>query len=62
MVELLNLGVCTRLDVYGFSTGGGKYFVPEKEVSHAHPISAENYLYRLWMTTGIAGRFCLYGK
>ena len=62
MIQLLSMGVCDRLDVYGFSVGGGKYFDPKKIVSHAHPISSENYFYRLYMATGVHGKFCLYGK
>ena len=61
VLELVRLGVCDRLDVYGFSSGGGKYFIPRMKVSAAHPIRAENFVYRLWMATGIHGKFCLYG-
>ena len=62
LIQLLRSGVCDRLDMYGFSVGGGKYFQPEKVVSHAHPIQSENYFYRLWMATGVQGKFCVYGK
>ena len=55
VLELLRLGVCDRLDVYGFSSGGGKYFIPSMKVSPVHPIRAENFVYRLWMATGIHG-------
>ena len=40
IVELLRLGVCDRLDLYGFSSGGGKYFIQRMKVSSAHPIRA----------------------
>ena len=33
IVELLRLGVCDRLDLYGFSSGGGKYFIQRMKVS-----------------------------
>ena len=62
ITELLKLGVCDRLDLYGFSSGGGKYFLKRMKVSRAHPISAENYVYRLWMATGVHGKFCMYGE
>ena len=62
MVALLRLGACDRLDIYGFSLGGGKYFEKRKVVSKAHPIQAENHFYRLWMATGVQGKVCLYGK
>ncbi|QDZ25735.1 hypothetical protein A3770_18p82530 [Chloropicon primus] len=62
MIQLLRLGVCDRLDIYGFSVGGGKYFDKRKVVSRAHPVQSENYFYRLWMATGIQGKFCVYGK
>ena len=62
IVELLRLGVCDRLDLYGFSSGGGKYFIQRMKVSSAHPIRAENFVYRLWMATGVHGKFCMYGE
>ncbi|QDZ22096.1 sialyltransferase [Chloropicon primus] len=62
LITLLRSGVCDRLDLYGFSIGGGKYFKPEAKVSTAHPIQSENYFYRLWMATGVQGKFCVYGK
>ena len=31
------------------------------KVSSAHPIRAENFVYRLWMATGVHGKFCMYG-
>ena len=61
IVELLREGICDRVDLYGFSSGGGKYFMPKKLVSKAHPISGENYVYRLWMATGVHGKLCMYG-
>ena len=61
IVELLRLGVCDRLDLYGISSGGGKYFIQRMKVSSAHPIRAENFVYRLWMATGVHGKFCMYG-
>ena len=60
IIELLRTGVCDRLDLYGFSSGGGKYFQQSKIVSKAHPIAGENYVYRLWMATGVHGKFCMY--
>ncbi|QDZ24774.1 hypothetical protein HOP50_14g73110 [Chloropicon primus] len=62
IVELLRNGLCERVDLYGFSSGGGKYFMPKKLVSNAHPINGENYIYRLWMATGIHGKLCVYGN
>ena len=62
VMELLKLGVCDRLDLYGFSSGGGKYFLQRMKVSHAHAIAAENYIYKLWMASGVHGKFCMYGK
>ena len=62
IVELLREGICDRVDLYGFSSAGGKYFMPKKLVSKAHPISAENYVYRLWMATGVHGKLCMYGN
>ncbi len=62
VIQMLSMGVCDRLDIYGFSVGGGKYFDKKHLVSHAHPINSENYFYRLWMATGIHGKLCVYGK
>ena len=62
LVQMLSSGICDRLDVYGFSVGGGKYFDRTHFVSHAHPISSENYFIRLLMATGVHGKLCVYGK
>ena len=62
IIQMLSTGVCDRLDVYGFSVGGGKYFDRKHVVSHAHPISSENYFLRLMMATGVHGKLCIYGK
>ena len=63
MIQMLRSGMCSRLDIYGFSAdGGGKYFEPRKKVSTAHVINGENYYYRLMMATGVHGKLCVYGK
>ena len=62
LLYMLRQGMCDRLDLYGFSAGGGKYFEPRSRVSGAHVMGAENYFYRLIMATGVKGKFCVYGK
>ncbi len=61
MVEMVKLGVCTRLDIYGFSEGGGKYFKRKHTVKTDHIIIAEHFTYRLLMATGVKGKVCIYG-
>ena len=61
MVEMVRLGVCTRLDIYGFSTGGGKYFKRKHTVKTDHIIIAEHFTYRLLMASGVKGKVCIYG-
>lgn len=62
MVEMVSLGVCSRLDIYGFSTGGGKYFKRKHTVKTDHIIVAEHFTYRLLMVSGVKGKICLYGE
>lgn len=61
LVELTRLGICTRFDIYGFSSGGGKYFVQKFKVKTDHIIQVEHLTYRLLMATGIKGKICVYG-
>ena len=61
MVEMVNRGVCSRLDIYGFSEGGGKYFKRKHTVKTDHIIIAEHFSYRLLMASGVKGKICIYG-
>eukprot|EP00873_Tetraselmis_striata_P040332 jgi/Tetstr1/460596/TSEL_000521.t1 len=62
MVETAALGACTRLDIYGFSSGGGKYFVKNYRVDSDHAINLEHFCHRLIMHTGVKGKVCVYGE
>uniref|UniRef100_A0A061RAS9 Alpha--sialyltransferase st3gal i-r2 n=1 Tax=Tetraselmis sp. GSL018 TaxID=582737 RepID=A0A061RAS9_9CHLO len=43
-------GLCTRVDMYGFSsTGSGRYFQPDTPLSSAHIAGLEQWVYRLAM-------------
>ena len=50
-----------RIDVYGFSSGGGKYFQRRYEVKDAHVINIEHLSHRILMATGVKGKVCIYG-
>ncbi len=41
VIEFLKLGVCDRLDLYGFSAGGGKYFLEVTCTFHSLSISLQ---------------------
>uniref|UniRef100_A0A061SD47 Alpha--sialyltransferase st3gal i-r2 n=1 Tax=Tetraselmis sp. GSL018 TaxID=582737 RepID=A0A061SD47_9CHLO len=62
MMELAATGACDRLDIYGFSSGGGKYFSRRYSVDSDHSISLEHFCHRLIMHTGIKGKVCVYGE
>jgi hypothetical protein len=61
MISLMESGSCTRVDIYGFSGGGGKYFKKSAVVKEEHVISVEHYIRRLMMATGLVGKVCVYG-
>ena len=62
MISLMESGACTRVDIYGFSGGGGKYFKKSAIVKDEHIISVEHYIRRLMMATGLRGKVCVYGQ
>jgi len=62
MISLMESGACTRVDIYGFSGGGGKYFKKSAVVKDEHIISVEHYIRRLMMATGLRGKVCVYGQ
>ena len=62
MISLMESGACTRVDIYGYSGGGGKYFKKNQVVKDEHIISVEHYIRRLMMATGIRGKVCVYGQ
>lgn len=62
MVEMAHSGACTRLDIYGFSSGGGKYFSRNYQVDDDHSINLEHFCHRLIMHTGMKGKVCVYGE
>lgn len=62
MVEMAALGACTRVDIYGFSSGGGKYFSRGYSVDSDHSINLEHFCHRLIMHTGMKGKVCVYGE
>ncbi|KAK3271123.1 hypothetical protein CYMTET_20508 [Cymbomonas tetramitiformis] len=43
VMALIDSGLCTRLDIYGFSAGGGKYFARSSLVKQVHVINVEHY-------------------
>jgi hypothetical protein len=62
MISLMESGACTRVDIYGYSGGGGKYFKKSAIVKDEHVISVEHYIRRLMMATGLGGKVCIYGQ
>jgi len=50
------------VDIYGFSSGGGKYFNRRASVKEAHVIRVEHFALRLLMASGAKGKVCVYGK
>ena len=62
MISLMESDACTRVDIYGFSGGGGKYFKKSAVVKDEHIISVEHYIRRLMMATGLRGKVCVYGQ
>jgi hypothetical protein len=62
LMALIDSGVCTRVDVYGFSAGGGKYFNTQATVKEAHVIRVEHFALRMLMATGAKGKVCVYGR
>lgn len=59
MITMLTSGLCTRVDVYGFTAGGtSKYWNPDgKSMNLVHIIGLEHWLMRLAMEEGLA---CIY--
>jgi len=58
VIALVNSDLCTRVDLYGFSSGGGKYFNKEVEPHFVHVLPGEHLTYRLLMEQG---KLCVYG-
>mmetsp|Transcript_12489 Transcript_12489/g.17021 ORF Transcript_12489/g.17021 Transcript_12489/m.17021 type:complete len:226 (-) Transcript_12489:189-866(-) len=61
MISLIESQLCDRLDIYGFSSGGGKYFKRTQIVKDAHVINIEHYLRRVIMAAKLRGKVCVYG-
>uniref|UniRef100_A0A061RAB2 Alpha--sialyltransferase st3gal i-r2 n=1 Tax=Tetraselmis sp. GSL018 TaxID=582737 RepID=A0A061RAB2_9CHLO len=56
---LLASGLCTRVDLYGFSARpSGKYFNKNAKVLRTHLIKFEHWVYRYLMSVG---KLCVYG-
>lgn len=62
VMALIDSGVCTRVDLYGFSSGGGKYFNRRATVKEAHVIRVEHFALRQLMASGAKGKVCVYGN
>ena len=62
MAELARIGACTRLDIYGFSSGGGKYFQRSAKVQGIHNANLEHYVRQWWMHSKAKGPVCVYGN
>ena len=58
---IIESGVCSRVDVYGFSGGGGKYFSRREKVKASHLPELEHYTRRLLSASGVRGNVCIYG-
>ncbi|KAK3252517.1 hypothetical protein CYMTET_38187 [Cymbomonas tetramitiformis] len=59
-MNLLTSTLCTRIDLYGFSSSekGGKYFAKTEKVRPAHSLALEHWVNRYMMSKG---RLCVYG-
>lgn len=60
--QLLASGLCTRVDMYGFSfqpDSSGKYFDKKKAVVSTHLTHFEHWAYRYLMQQG---KLCVYGE
>lgn len=62
MISIMESGLCSRVDVYGYSSGGGKYFARSAVVKEAHVINIEHYLRRVIMAAQLHGKVCIYGE
>jgi len=61
VMAVVDSDLCTRVDIYGYSAGGGKYFARSSLVKDAHVVRVEHFSHRLIMATGIKGKVCVYG-
>ncbi|KAK3240691.1 hypothetical protein CYMTET_49486 [Cymbomonas tetramitiformis] len=50
--------LCSRIDMYGFSSGGGKYFARSSEPFSYHVLAAEHFAFRVLMAQQ---NVCVYG-
>jgi hypothetical protein len=59
-LSLLASGLCTRVDIYGFSSrASGKYFQRSFKVLPTHLMKFEHWVYRFLQSKG---RMCVYGE
>mmetsp|Transcript_41847 Transcript_41847/g.133555 ORF Transcript_41847/g.133555 Transcript_41847/m.133555 type:complete len:424 (+) Transcript_41847:50-1321(+) len=55
---IVGSGFCTRIDLYGFSSGGGKFYSKKSNPYWWHSLPAEHLTYRLLQSKG---KICVYG-
>jgi len=59
-LSVLASGLCTRVDLYGFSSKpSGKYFERSFKVLDTHMMGFEHWVYRYLMSQG---KMCVYGE
>eukprot|EP00958_Prasinococcus_capsulatus_P002614 scaffold225_cov388-Prasinococcus_capsulatus_cf.AAC.6 len=59
----MDTNLCTRVDFYGFSSGGGKYFARGETVRYSHRPEIEHYSRRLLSAAHIGPiPRCIYGS
>jgi hypothetical protein len=59
-LALLASGLCTRVDLYGFSSkASGKYFERSFKVLDTHMMGFEHWVYRYLQSKG---KLCVYGE
>ena len=58
VMAIIASGLCSRVDLYGYSSGGGKYFHQKAKPLKHHSLAAEHYAYRVLMSRD---RVCIYG-
>eukprot|EP00958_Prasinococcus_capsulatus_P003401 scaffold307_cov390-Prasinococcus_capsulatus_cf.AAC.18 len=59
VMAIVASGLCTRVDLYGFSSGGGKYFHQKAKPLKHHLLAAEHYAFRVLMSND---QMCVYGQ
>jgi len=62
VLGLIGSKLCSRVDLYGWSSGGGKYFSQREYVLAMHMLPAEHFAFRLLQSGRLPEyNVCIYG-